>query len=217
MTYELPAGRGHRYFNSGVGQFVLGGWRASAVVSAVSGTPFSITANSATGGTTQTANQIGAYKVLHHVSGGNISTYPQWFDLAHRLPLPTSRRLQPALTRLRTRSLPLRQHRPQSVPRPRLLLRQPFPLQEFSDLPRITTRDALRCLQRYQHARLRQPFQQHHLGHLRPNHQYPELRSRKCQRCWRAARSSGFGQDHLLTSASAGCQITGILGSGRIV
>jgi hypothetical protein len=80
VTYELPAGRGHRYFNSGISQFVLGGWRTSVVVSAVSGTPFSITASSATGGTTQTANQVGPYKVLHKVSGGNISSYPQWFD-----------------------------------------------------------------------------------------------------------------------------------------
>ncbi|HEV2645355.1 MAG TPA: TonB-dependent receptor [Acidobacteriaceae bacterium] len=80
VTYELPAGRGHRYFNSGISQLVFGGWRTSAVISAVSGTPFSITASSATSGTTQTANQIGPYRVLHHVAGGNISSYPQWFD-----------------------------------------------------------------------------------------------------------------------------------------
>ena len=80
VTYELPAGHGHRYFNSGISQFVLGGWRASAVVSAVSGLPFTITGNSSTSGTTQTANQTGPYQVLHNVAGGNISTYPQWFS-----------------------------------------------------------------------------------------------------------------------------------------
>jgi Carboxypeptidase regulatory-like domain len=80
VTYELPAGHGHKYFNSGVSQYVLGGWRVSAVVSALSGLPFSITANSLTTGTTQTANEVGTYKVLHNVAGGNISTYPQWFD-----------------------------------------------------------------------------------------------------------------------------------------
>ena len=85
VTYELPAGHGHKYFNSGAGQLVLGGWRVSAIVSAVSGLPFTITAPSVTGGTTQTADQFGSYKVLHNVSGGNISTYPQWFD-----PGPTS-------------------------------------------------------------------------------------------------------------------------------
>jgi hypothetical protein len=80
ITYELPAGHGHRYFNSGVTQYVLGGWRTSAVVSAVSGLPFTITANSVTGGTTQTANMVGVYSVLHRVAGGNTATYPQWFD-----------------------------------------------------------------------------------------------------------------------------------------
>jgi hypothetical protein len=67
-------------FNHGIAEYVLGGWRTSAVVSAVSGLPFSITANSVTSGTTQTANLNGVYNVLHHVAGGNISTYPQWFD-----------------------------------------------------------------------------------------------------------------------------------------
>jgi len=80
VTYELPAGRGHKYFNHGAANLALGGWKVSSVISAVSGLPFTITGNSATTGTTQTANLSGAYKVLHHVSGGNISTYPQWFD-----------------------------------------------------------------------------------------------------------------------------------------
>ena len=80
VTYELPAGHGHKYFSKGPTQFLLGGWRVSAVVSAVSGLPFSITASSVTSGTTQTANQVGAYQVLHNVAGGNISSYPQWFS-----------------------------------------------------------------------------------------------------------------------------------------
>ncbi len=80
VTYELPAGHGHKYFNSGVTQYILGGWRTSAVISAVSGLPFTITSNSVTSGTTQTANLIGVYKVLHNVAGGTTTTYPQWFD-----------------------------------------------------------------------------------------------------------------------------------------
>jgi hypothetical protein len=80
VTYELPAGHGHKYFNSGIGQQALGGWRVSAVVSAVSGLPFTITGTSATSGTTQTANLSGVYQVTHGVAGGNISTYPQWFS-----------------------------------------------------------------------------------------------------------------------------------------
>jgi hypothetical protein len=37
VTWEVPAGRGHRYFNSGVGSFILGGWKTSAILSALSG------------------------------------------------------------------------------------------------------------------------------------------------------------------------------------
>jgi hypothetical protein len=89
VTYELPAGRGHKYFSSGISQYVLGGWRVSAVLSAVSGLPFTITDNSVTGGTTQTANQTAPYHVLHSVAGGNISSYPNWFDTSSFAAAPT--------------------------------------------------------------------------------------------------------------------------------
>ncbi|QMV18297.1 TonB-dependent receptor [Granulicella sp. 5B5] len=80
VTYELPAGKGHQYFNSGVGAYTLGGWRISAIVSAVSGLPFTVSASTVTPGTTTTANLSGAYQVTHKVTGGNTSTYPQWFN-----------------------------------------------------------------------------------------------------------------------------------------
>ena len=50
FTYELPVGRGHKYLSTGVGAFVLGGWKLAGTVSAVSGLPFSVYAN---GGTLQ--------------------------------------------------------------------------------------------------------------------------------------------------------------------
>ncbi len=59
FVYELPAGRGHRYLNSGVGAYVLGGWKLSGTISAVSGLPFSVYANGGTlntPGTAQLAN-----------------------------------------------------------------------------------------------------------------------------------------------------------------
>ena len=80
VTYELPAGRGHRYFNSGITSYLLGGWKTSAIISAVSGLPFTITTSSATPGTTQTVNQTGAFNVTHKVSGGQTTIYPTWFD-----------------------------------------------------------------------------------------------------------------------------------------
>jgi hypothetical protein len=78
FSYDLPVGRGHRYLSSGVGAFVLGGWRLAGTVSAVSGLPFSVYANSGTlntPGTAQLANLTGVYKVL-----GGIGTSSPWLD-----------------------------------------------------------------------------------------------------------------------------------------
>jgi hypothetical protein len=81
ITYELPAGRGKRFFNSGIGSYALGGWKTSATIGAVSGLPFTITTSSVTTGTTQTANLTGLYQVTHHVSGVAAANTP-WFNPA---------------------------------------------------------------------------------------------------------------------------------------
>lgn len=78
FIYELPAGRGHRFMNSGVGAFVLGGWKLAGVISVVSGLPFSVYANGSslnTPGTAQLANLKGVYKVLH-----GIGSKSPWLD-----------------------------------------------------------------------------------------------------------------------------------------
>ncbi len=80
VTYELPAGHGHKYFNSGPAVYALGGWKVSAVISAVSGLPFQITTGSQTPGTTQTVNQIAPYNVKHTITGA--SSAVTWFDPA---------------------------------------------------------------------------------------------------------------------------------------
>jgi hypothetical protein len=79
LTYELPAGRGHRYFSSGIASYVIGGWKTSAIVGAVTGLPFTITTSSATPGTTQTVNQTASYQVTHRVSSAANTT---WFNPA---------------------------------------------------------------------------------------------------------------------------------------
>jgi hypothetical protein len=78
FTYELPAGHGHRYFNSGAGDLILGRWRLTGVISLVSGLPFTVQANGGTlntPGTEQTATITGGLKVLHSIGSGK-----QWFD-----------------------------------------------------------------------------------------------------------------------------------------
>jgi len=77
LTWELPAGRNHKYFNSGISSYVLGGWKTSVILSALSGLPFTLTTTSATPGTTQTVDEVAPFHVLHHVSRASNT---QWFD-----------------------------------------------------------------------------------------------------------------------------------------
>lgn len=81
FTWELPMGRGHRIFNTGLADRALGGWKLTGIVSAVSGKPFTVTASSttlSTPGTTQTASISGSLKVLHNIGSGK-----QWFDTSN--------------------------------------------------------------------------------------------------------------------------------------
>jgi hypothetical protein len=78
LTYDLPAGRGHKFLNSGVGDAVLGGWKLGGLVSIVSGMPFTVQASSSslnTPGTAQTATLTGSYQALH-----GIGTASPWFN-----------------------------------------------------------------------------------------------------------------------------------------
>ncbi|MDR3793024.1 MAG: carboxypeptidase regulatory-like domain-containing protein [Terracidiphilus sp.] len=78
FTWELPAGRGHKYFNTGLANYALGGWKLTGTFSAVSGQPFTVTASGTTlntPGTSQTASINGGLKVLHNIGSGK-----QWFD-----------------------------------------------------------------------------------------------------------------------------------------
>ncbi len=77
FNYELPAGHGHKFANSGVGDALLGGWRLTGVISLVSGLPFTVYANGGTlntPGTAQTATLNGGYQVTH-----NVGTASPWF------------------------------------------------------------------------------------------------------------------------------------------
>jgi hypothetical protein len=80
FTYELPVGRGHKYFNSTVGDVFLGGWKLSAMFSVVSGLPFTATASASTLNTpneTQTATLTGKLQHPHGIGVGH-----NWFNPA---------------------------------------------------------------------------------------------------------------------------------------
>jgi hypothetical protein len=78
LTYDLPAGRGHKLLDSGVGDAVLGGWKLSGLVSIVSGMPFTVQASTSslnTPGTAQTATLTGSFKALHGIGSAS-----PWFQ-----------------------------------------------------------------------------------------------------------------------------------------
>jgi hypothetical protein len=78
FVYQLPAGKGKKYFQSGPGMWIFGNWQLSGVLSLMTGTPFYISASGSslnTPGETQTANQVSNVQILHGINTGN-----QWFS-----------------------------------------------------------------------------------------------------------------------------------------
>jgi hypothetical protein len=84
--YNLPFGRGHMWANNGVGDAILGGWQLNGQFSHISGTPFTVSANSNTAnaeGEPLYANLVAPYHQLSgHIrnTGSNVSGGKTWFD-----------------------------------------------------------------------------------------------------------------------------------------
>jgi Carboxypeptidase regulatory-like domain/TonB dependent receptor len=60
-VYDLPVGKGRQWINSGPAQYIVGGWQVNGVVSAYTGTPFTVGAPGGSlnsPGNTQTADQV---------------------------------------------------------------------------------------------------------------------------------------------------------------
>ena len=78
-VYQLPAGHGKRWVNSGPAAYVLGNWQLSGVLSMMTGQPFTLTASGSSLNTPigeqQTANQVNSVEILHGINTGN-----QWFS-----------------------------------------------------------------------------------------------------------------------------------------
>ena len=77
-VYELPFGQGKRWLKTGPAKQILGGWKLSGILTAMTGLPFNITYSAtalAAPGSTNTPDAVGAFKVLHGINVGN-----PWFD-----------------------------------------------------------------------------------------------------------------------------------------
>jgi hypothetical protein len=76
-VYDLPFGPGQKWLRSGVVGNIVGGWRATGILTLMTGTPLTIGGGSAlnTPGSTQTANQVKDLTIEHGINIGN-----PWFD-----------------------------------------------------------------------------------------------------------------------------------------
>jgi hypothetical protein len=89
--YEIPLGRGHKYFASGIGDYLLGGWRISGVSNMRSGRPFTIfasTNNSLVGNRGGLANAV-ADCLRDGTLPDAARSVDKWFDpIAYSVPTP---------------------------------------------------------------------------------------------------------------------------------
>jgi Carboxypeptidase regulatory-like domain/TonB dependent receptor len=84
FVYELPVGNGHQLLNHGIGAAVLGGWKASSMFIAQSGTPFTPIMSSATNSGALDGNWFPNLVGNPHVSHQSIN---EWFNqLAYATP-----------------------------------------------------------------------------------------------------------------------------------
>jgi hypothetical protein len=72
-VYDLPFGPGQKWMRSGLVGNIVGGWRATGILTLMTGTPMNITGGSAlnTPGSTQTADQIAPVQILHGINIGS--------------------------------------------------------------------------------------------------------------------------------------------------
>ncbi len=84
LVYALPVGSGHQLLNHGIGDAVLGGWKASSMFLAQSGTPFTVIMASATNAGALDGNWYPNRVGNPHVSNQSIN---EWFNqLAYATP-----------------------------------------------------------------------------------------------------------------------------------
>ena len=95
--YNLPFGRGHGWASNGVGNAVLGGWQVNGQFSHISGTPFTVSANSNTAnaeGEPLYANLVAPYHQLggHSRIAGDPVSGEKYGSIPHRLRTQPSQR-----------------------------------------------------------------------------------------------------------------------------
>lgn len=80
FAYELPAGKGHKFMNTGIGAQILGNWQWNAIYTYASGQPLGVTSPTDTSGTFPikvTVTRANCVSKPAFLDGGSVA---QWFD-----------------------------------------------------------------------------------------------------------------------------------------
>jgi hypothetical protein len=88
-TYQLPFGRGQKFATSGIAATLFGGWQLNGIFSAVSGRPFTVTADASTlnaPGNTQTADLVGPIRTAGGSGPGQLLYDPSAFAVPSGTP-----------------------------------------------------------------------------------------------------------------------------------
>jgi len=87
-VYELPFGAGKKFGNTGVAKYAIGGWQVNGIMSAYTGTPFTVGSGSALNmpNNIQTANQVNS--VVNRIGG--IGPGAVYYDTAAFAPGPSN-------------------------------------------------------------------------------------------------------------------------------
>lgn len=80
ILYELPAGKGHRLFNSGIGNQLLGGWQVSSIITSASGSPLGVGDGTDRSGTNLASRPNATGQSVNLDS--SLRSSRQWFNLA---------------------------------------------------------------------------------------------------------------------------------------
>jgi hypothetical protein len=81
-VYDAPFGKGHRFVTTGVGSQILGGWQINNILTAASGTPFTVEASNTilnAPGNTEVAEQV---LPTGQKTKSNIGPRELWFNTA---------------------------------------------------------------------------------------------------------------------------------------
>jgi len=82
FSYELPAGKGHRFMNSGLGNRILGNWQWNSIYTYASGQPLGVTSPTDTSGTFPIKITVTRANCISKPAFNDGGSVAEWFDIS---------------------------------------------------------------------------------------------------------------------------------------